>query len=148
MKYSFHTTQYDLNQVAQKVIAQKGGRFHTTQYDLNPLPIFFFFKIPEQFPYYIVRFKPGRIFGIILFFGVFPYYIVRFKLRSSFAFCNCLTPSFHTTQYDLNDECVYVSRKFFFRFHTTQYDLNHSQVFPVVCPSIMFPYYIVRFKQE
>ena len=58
--------------------------------------------VGRQFPYYIVRFKPGKKIIDIENIKKFPYYIVRFKLIT-------INPSyitkngFHTTKYDLNE---------------------------------------------
>ena len=123
-------------------------RFHTTQYDLNIFLIFHFYYI-EQFPYYIVRFKPGCERRRRKRSLQFPYYIVRFKHYScAFPAEGCLC--FHTTQYDLNQAVgawrenlqgfpYYIVRfKHLFAcvlflvcvcFHTTQYDLNFILLF-------------------
>ena len=56
MKYGFHTTQYDLNDI----LPSRGTRI-------------------SKFPYYIVRFKLQSHFAILFYSILFPYYIVRFK---------------------------------------------------------------------
>ena len=76
-----------------------------------------------QFPYYIVRFKPG---------------VAKNALLGK--------KSFHTTQYDLNDSYISIQVSQKYRFHTTQYDLNSIQDILTKNPELMFPYYIVRFK--
>ena len=120
----FHTTQYDLNiQIIYKIIIYSSS-FHTTQYDLNFPHIFFFFVVSEEFPYYIVRFKPTTDKGSTSKFSKFPYYIVRFKPKGRdirypskpqfpyyivrfkhfevYVLFENLSTGFHTTQYDLN----------------------------------------------
>ena len=50
----------------------------------------------EEFPYYIVRFKPGSVYVTEPDGSWFPYYIVRFK-RKQFFFFFRRNPRFHTT---------------------------------------------------
>ena len=105
----FHTTQYDLNRYYEERECGTWESFHTTQYDLNQKPISTQ-EERDEFPYYIVRFKPAE--------------------KAAF------TPKikrFHTTQYDLNKMSIPISFTSRGGFHTTQYDLNRDASRGIFC---------------
>ena len=75
---SFHTTQYDLNEIDEIKDGIDWASFHTTQYDLNGV-VLAYFLLEKKFPYYIVRFKHSLGRRKRHRERQFPYYIVRFK---------------------------------------------------------------------
>ena len=99
----FHTTQYDLNR--DNIFDKHRGQrcFHTTQYDLNEISSWADIRRDIGFPYYIVRFKLVKPIDGVSIQQKFPYYIVRFKLAPAIIIF-LLFICFHTTQYDLNSD--------------------------------------------
>ena len=79
ISFCFHTTQYDLNGEILKEREEIFASFHTTQYDLNKEKQNGNVFKDDEFPYYIVRFKPLFLVTLLFLHRKFPYYIVRFK---------------------------------------------------------------------
>ena len=122
MRYSFHTTQYDLNAregvprgmgavfpyyivrfkhyIRDPFSSTRSG-FHTTQYDLNKAtPI-----------------KPKR--------RIAGFHTTQYDLnQKGQKIILHAIQSFHTTQYDLNLKKLKITGSTAKGFHTTQYDLN------------------------
>ena len=143
-KHSFHTTQYDLNEIWLNDKDSSDVGFHTTQYDLNLYSSITKSGSTKRFPYYIVRFKHARGERTYKNPIKFPYYIVRFKLLLIFQ-AGRIFPSFHTTQYDLNLSIVIhgvIKKKFPYYIVRFKPNIGESQE---ITPK-KFPYYIVRFK--
>ena len=142
----FHTTQYDLNQPLATIPQSQVFSFHTTQYDLNDINTKD--TVTRQlFPYYIVRFKQNPYFvGIAagVGFHTTQYDLNAFQFTCPFTTCR----SFHTTQYDLNKIYFRLFTNCHGSFHTTQYDLNNPITRFYLFNPVLFPYYIVRFKQQ